>query len=325
MTSTSKTPQELTSAAERLLKRFAAHLEFDLGLSPGTVALYAKDARHFLRWLHDLDAGTPLPRRLDRALVEGYLGRRQARGVSRRTLARTAAGLRRFLQFAHAVGLLESVPELRVSEKSRGRRLPRAVTEERLLELLEELDRSRAPARDRAVLELLYGSGIRVGEAAALRLEDLDPYTRTLRVRGKGGRERIVPLTAAAFRALDDLFRERGVSAGPGAGGRRPVFAGKRGRPLSARTLRRIVTRYLPATSERGAASPHALRHSFATHLLDHGADLRAVQELLGHARLATTAVYTHVTRRRLQEAYEQAHPRATTDEREGNLREEEP
>jgi integrase/recombinase XerC len=307
-------PRELTAAESRLLKRFCAHLEFDVGLSPGTVGLYTKDAQQFLLWLRGVAEGAPLPRRLDRALLEGYLGRRQARGVSRRTLARSAAGLRRFLRFAHAIGLLENVPEWRVREKSRGRRLPRAIVEERLLELLDSLDRRRAPARDRALLELLYGSGVRVGEAAALRLEDLDPYTRTLRVRGKGGRERIVPLTAAAFGALDDLFSERGVRAGPGADGKRAVFAGKSGRPLTARTLRRIVTRYLPASSERGAASPHALRHSFATHLLDHGADLRAVQELLGHARLATTAVYTHVTRRRLVEAYEQAHPRATRD-----------
>jgi integrase/recombinase XerC len=211
--------------------------------------------------------------------------------------------------------LLDGVPELRVREKSRSRRLPRSVSEERLLTLLDSLEHSEVPPRDRAVLELLYGSGIRVGEAAALRLEDLDPYTRTLRVKGKGGRERIVPLTGEAFRALADYLQERGLDPGPGAAGKRAVFENRNGRPLSARTLRRIVNRYLPAGNERGAASPHALRHSFATHLLDHGADLRAVQELLGHARLATTAVYTHVTRRRLLEAYALAHPRATREE----------
>jgi site-specific recombinase XerD len=160
-------------------------------------------------------------------------------------------------------------------------------------------------------VELLYGSGLRVAEAAGLRLEDVDPYTRTVRVRGKGGRERIVPLTGSSLATLEESLAARGVAAGPGPDGRLPVFVNGRGGRLSARSLRRIVTRYLPGSPERGGSSPHALRHSFATHLLDHGADLRAVQELLGHARLSTTAVYTHVTKRRLRESYDLAHPRA--------------
>jgi site-specific recombinase XerD len=158
---------------------------------------------------------------------------------------------------------------------------------------------------------LLYGSGLRVAEPAALRLADLDPYFRTVKVVGKGGRERIVPLTESSLRALDTALAERGLGPGPGPQGREPVFANAKGTPLTARTLRRIVTRLLPFSSERGGSSPHALRHSFATHLLDHGADLRAVQELLGHARLATTGIYTHVTKTRLRDAYNLAHPRA--------------
>jgi integrase/recombinase XerC len=202
-------------------------------------------------------------------------------------------------------------PEIRLVEKVRARRLPRSVPEERLLGTLSALETTGVSSRDRAILELLYGAGLRVSEAAGLRLADLDPYTRSVRVRGKGGRERIVPVTGSALDALEESFRDRGVAAGDGPHGRLPVFVNRRGARLGVRQMRRVVSAHLPATGERGGASPHALRHSFATHLLDHGADLRAVQELLGHARLATTATYTHVTKSRLKEAYDLAHPRA--------------
>ncbi|NNE43652.1 MAG: tyrosine-type recombinase/integrase [Gemmatimonadetes bacterium] len=300
----------LTARRRKLLARFRDHLE-DRGLADGTVVLYGKDARRFLNHLQEESAADPLPSRVDRALLAGFLAGARADGAGNRTVARMTSGLRRFLRFARQEGILEQEPEIRVREKVRARRLPRAVPEERLADTLEGMTPERASARDRAVLELLYGSGLRVAEAAGLRLEDLDPYSRTVRVNGKGGKERLVPLTDASLEVLEESFRERGVSAGPGPQGRLPVFVNSRGGRLTTRSLRRIVTRFLPVTGERGGSSPHALRHSFATHLLDHGADLRAVQELLGHARLATTAVYTHVTKSRLQEAYNLAHPRA--------------
>jgi site-specific recombinase XerD len=295
----------------KFLERFAQHLEFERGLSKGTVALYRKDAARFLAWLGGDAGDTRLPERLQRASVGAFLAHVRAGGAGHRTLARMASGLRRFFRFARLRGELLEEPEVRVREKVRSRRLPRAVPEARLAECLDRAAFHDAPARDRAVVELLYGSGLRVSEAAALRLEDLDPYTRTVRVRGKGGRERIVPVTIASLDALEESARERGVAVGPGPHGRLAVFVNARGGRLTARSIRRLVGKYLPPSAERGGASPHALRHSFATHLLDHGADLRAVQELLGHARLSTTAVYTHVTRSRLREAYDLAHPRA--------------
>jgi len=302
----------LTPRRRDLLDRFAGHLEFDQGLARGTVALYRSDAQRFLTWLAGFpELGDPLPARLERAVVAGFLAEVRGSGAGRRTLARMASGLRRFFRFARSRGDLEVEPEIRVREKVRARRLPRALPEERLAECLDGLGPRGIPPRDRAVLELLYGSGLRVAEAAGLRLEDLDPYTRTVRVRGKGGRERIVPMTESSVTALEASFGERGVTAGPGPDGRLAVFVNPRGGRLTVRSLRRIVERYLPRSAERGGASPHALRHSFATHLLDHGADLRAVQELLGHARLSTTAIYTHVTKSRLREAYDLAHPRA--------------
>jgi site-specific recombinase XerD len=300
----------LSAARRKLLERFAAHLEIEQGLARGTVDLYRRDARRFLEFLAGLRESDPLPAAPDRRLVAGFLAQVREEGAGHRTVARTASGLRRFFRFARAQGAMEREPEVRVREKVRARRLPRAIAEESLGDVLDRRMAEASP-RDRAIVELLYGSGLRVAEAAGLCLADLDPYTRTVRVDGKGGRERIVPLTESSLRAIEEHCRERGVSPGPGPDGRLAVFVNAGGGRLTARSLRRVVTRWLPATAERGGSSPHALRHSFATHLLDHGADLRAVQELLGHSRLATTAVYTHVTQSRLRKAYDLAHPRA--------------
>ena len=305
----------LSAARRRALRAFASHLEFDRGLSRGTVDLYVRDAERFLGFLAGLDADDPLPRNLDRSRVAGHLARLRAAGVQQRSLARIVSGLRRFLRWARLSGLIESEPEIRLQERVRRRRLPRAVAEVRLEESVTRAAQAETAVRDVAVLELLWGSGLRVSEAHSLCLRDLDPAGRTVRVSGKGGKERIVPLTEVSLKALEISFRERGVKPGPGSDGDRPVFVNRSGGRLSVRTLRRIVNRHLPATGERGGSSPHALRHSFATHLLDHGADLRAVQELLGHARLSTTAIYTHVTKGRLKEAYDRAHPRAGEEE----------
>jgi len=303
---------DLSPPQADLVTKFRAHLEFDLGLSAGTIELYADDASRFLKFAGTAgsDAG-PMPRTLPRALTSAYLAERTRSGAGRRTLAREVSGLKRFFRFARIRGLLDADPVLSVREKVRRRRLPRAVAEEKLESAFDRMSMLDTPPRDRALLELLYGSGLRVAEAAGLRLEDLDVYAECVRVRGKGGAERIVPLTKSSLAALEEVFAERGVTAGSGPRGRLPVFVNVRGGALTPRSMRRIVTRWLPPTGERGGASPHALRHSFATHLLDHGADLRSVQEMLGHARLSTTAIYTHVTKSRLKEAYDRAHPRA--------------
>ncbi len=310
----------MTDTPRDPLDRFAAHLEFDRGLSRGTVALYRRDAARFLEFVAGggrgggADAAT-LPRRPGRDLVAAHLARLREAGAGQRTLARVASALRRFLRWAREEGLVDAEPDVRVREKTRARRLPRAIPADRLAAALDALPDAPDAARDRALLELLYGSGLRVAEAQALDVADLDPYSRTVRVHGKGGKERIVPLTGAALALLESLLAARGLAPGPGPGGRRAVFVNARGARLSVRTMHRIARRHLPPSGERGGASPHALRHSFATHLLDAGADLRAVQELLGHARLSTTAVYTHVTRARLREAYDLAHPRAEEKE----------
>jgi site-specific recombinase XerD len=305
--------KSLSPAQERFLARFASHLEFDCSLSPGTVALYESDARQFLHFLSDAKIdGDPIPNDVSRAHVAAFLARLPARGAGRRTMTRVASGIRRFLRFARKSGAIEIEPSFPMTEKIRRRRLPRAVPEEKLLATLDHLALRGASPRDRAVLELLYGSGIRVAEAVQLSLADLDARARTIRIRAKGGKERTAPLTRAALAALEESLRARHLE-GDDPERHLPLFVNRRGSRLTTRSLRRIVARYLPESSDRGGSSPHALRHSFATHLLDHGADLRAVQELLGHARLSTTAVYTHVTKSRLKEAYDKAHPRAAS------------
>ncbi len=295
----------------RLVDRFAAHLEFDRGLARGTVALYRRDAERFLEFVATAGGGRDLPRSPSPALVAGHLARLRERGTGRRTLARIASGLRRFLRWARLEGITDQEPEIQLRERTRARRLPRAIPEDRLESALARLAGDEDALRDLALLELLYGSGLRVSEAHSLDVGDLDPYAHTVRVVGKGGRERLIPMTRASLRTIEAWLDRRGIAPGPGPDGRRAVFVNGRGARLSVRTLRRIARRHLPPSGERGGSSPHALRHSFATHLLDHGADLRAVQELLGHARLSTTAVYTHVTRARIKEAYDRAHPRS--------------
>ncbi len=297
-----------------LLQRYTAHLTFDAGLSPGTVALYVDDARRFLEFLvrADLEA-SPLPREIERASVAGFLARLPARGAGPRTTARVASGLRRFFKFARAAGLIDVEPSVPGSEKTRRRRLPRAIPEEKLVSVLDGMQIRGVPARERALLELFYGSGIRVHEAASLSIGDVDAPARAARIRGKGGKERVALLTQAALDALREALAERSLAFEDDP--RIALFVNRRGGRLGVRSIRRIVTHFLPPSSERGGASPHALRHSFATHLLDHGADLRAVQELLGHSRLSTTAIYTHVTKSRLREAYSKAHPRAERDD----------
>lgn len=296
------------------LESYTRHLTFDAGLAEGTVHQYREDARRFLEFARQVGpAFERFPREVERSLVVGFLARRAERGAGPRTVARSACGLRRLFRFARREGLLVSEPTVPGGEKLRRRRLPRAISESKLTRTLDALAMRGASLRDRAVLELLYGTGIRVAEAASLSLGDFDRTKRTCKVQGKGSRERIVPVTESALEALTAMLAERHLLWGT-ADARLPLFVGPRGGRVSSRTLHRIVTRYLPASSERGGASPHTLRHSFATHLLDHGADLRAVQELLGHAKLSTTAIYTHVTTSRLREAYAKAHPRAAEE-----------
>lgn len=272
------------------------------GSSPYTLSAYRKDLEQFFA-LSEVRS----PREVELGHLRYFLAYLQAQGYTRRSIARKVSALRGFFRYALKAGLVHRNPCRRLGSPRVGRRLPRFLPLERVIASLEEIEGSEElNRRDRALLEFLYATGARVSEAAAVNVEDLDLGGEAVRLKGKGGKERIVPLgreAVAALRAYLQGARERllGRASAPGE---RALFLSARGRRLTVRGIRDIVAR-------RAGSHPHALRHSFATHLLDRGADLRAVQELLGHARLSTTQVYTHVTRERLQAVYSRAHPRA--------------
>ncbi|HEX7094909.1 MAG TPA: tyrosine-type recombinase/integrase [Acidimicrobiales bacterium] len=288
-----------------------------VSLADDTVALYRRDLAAFVAWCGRL--GVKHPTRVDRRTLRRYLAFCDTRGYARRTIARKASVLRRYFDWLRRSGVIERDPTAGLSTPRGEARLPRVLRDGELRVLLDEpVPRGRGidpaqRARDDAVLELLYGSGLRVSEVCTLRPGDVDLGRGQVRVWGKGSKQRVVPLSAPAVEALRRWLAM--PDAGPGtlapgvarnAVGEALLFTNQRGRPLTPRDVRRIVDRRSPTPTH-----PHALRHTFATHLLDGGADLRAVQELLGHADLSTTQVYTHVSRERLQRVHRATHPRA--------------
>lgn len=277
-------------------------------LSPHTVAAYTSDIRSFAEWCERGDVTEPAT--LKRAAIRRYLAYLTTRQFARRTVARKVASLRRYFRWMVAHGHLEADPTAGVSVPADDGRLPRVLDQRELSSLLDAPPslRSDEPEwrrrRDDAVLELLYGSGLRVGELCALTVDSLSLSRQAATVWGKGSKERRVPLSEPAVVAVRHWLAVRHDVVPDDAGD--VLFGNERGKPLTPRDVRRIIDRRSPV-----ATHPHALRHSFATHLLDGGADLRAVQELLGHSDVATTQRYTHVSRERLSAAYREAHPRA--------------
>jgi integrase/recombinase XerC len=285
--------------------------------SPATVTSYRRDLAGFVRWAGR--AGVAGPEAVDRLVLRRYLAYLTTRRYARRSIARAASSLRRYFAWLAHAGVIAADPARGLSAPKGESRLPRVLRPDEITTLLDappaavDLDPAPLRMRDDAVLELLYGSGLRVAEVCQLTATDVDLRGRTVTVWGKGGRQRRVPLSEPSVEALQGWLR-RGRPAfvvtiatpAPGSGADDALFLNRRGRPLTPRDVRRVLDHRSPAPTH-----PHALRHTFATHLLDGGADLRAVQELLGHADLATTQIYTHVSRDRLKAVYDQTHPRA--------------
>lgn len=288
-------------------------------LSAHTVRAYTADTREFVRWCER--GGCPEPRALDHRTLRRYLAYLDTRGLARTTIARKAASVRRYVRWLRREGLLDADPGRQLQAPKGRRRLPRVPRAAESARLLDEVTRRVGAVgdaepevvarlvRDHALLELLYGAGLRVSEACGLRESDLDLAGRAVSVLGKRAKVRRVPLGAPAAEALARYLRDARPVLARAASPPEAVFLNLAGRALTPRDAHRIVARY-PLPDGR-ALHPHALRHAFATHLLEGGADLRAVQELLGHTDLATTQVYTHVTRDRLRQVYDHAHPRA--------------
>jgi integrase/recombinase XerC len=300
-------------------------------VSGHTVRAYLGDVRALLEYA--ARAGVTSPDGLDIAILRGWLAGQHATGRARATLARRAASIRTFTAFGHARGWLPNDPGPLLGTPRLRRKLPEVIRQDQMAAVLAVQD-SRAPGhhpapgdpapegsepdprdealvlRDTAIMELLYATGIRVSELCGLDLGDLDHGRRTVRVMGKGGKERTVPLGLPAERATARWARDgRPVLTTPGSAA--ALFLGARGRRLDPRTARRVVHTRLGAVPSVPDTGPHGLRHAAATHLLEGGADLRSVQEILGHASLGTTQIYTHVSVERLTSAFRQAHPRA--------------
>jgi site-specific recombinase XerD len=280
-------------------------------LAPASVTAYRRDLDAFVEWAGRL--GLEDPTAVDRRALRRYVAFLTTRGYARRTIARHVASLRRYFDWLRRRGRIEIDPSARLSAPGHDGRLPRVLRRDEIEALLDDGPpptddpvEAALAQRDRAVLEILYGSGLRVAEACGLRPVDIDLPRHRVTVWGKGSKQRTVPLSAPAVDALRQwLDQGRAVLADADT----PddvVFVNRRAHPLTPRDVRRILDR-----RAAGPAHPHALRHTFATHLLDGGADLRAVQELLGHADLATTQLYTHVSRERLRGVLETTHPRA--------------
>jgi integrase/recombinase XerC len=304
------------------LKTFLEFLRLNRNASRHTIRAYQSDLSQLLDYAAahaGVKRGELEPSQIDRAVMRGFMGSLHGRGNSRATAARKLAAARTFLRYLRREGAIEGDPGAFVGTPKREVRMPAHLSESEMTALVS------APAgdtplgrRDRAMLELFYASGLRLSELAGLDLDDVNLSARMVRVLGKGGKQRLVPFNASAANSIRAYLKDREllvrgvVYDGRGRDRRQPLFVNYRGSRLSGRSLDRLVRSYVAATSTRMDISPHALRHSFATHLLQRGADLRAIQELLGHSRLSTTQRYTHVNATQLLAVYRKAHPRAT-------------
>jgi integrase/recombinase XerC len=300
---------------DTLIARFGEHLAVERGASPHTIRNYLSDLGQFRDFLRQRHGRLPAPREIDLADVRAFLVERFP--VNRKaSLARKLAALRTCFAYAVREGLVQSNPADLVATPKAEKRLPEVLSQEEVQALLDApLGADLMAPRDQAMLELLYATGLRAAELTGLDLKDLDLHGHYVRVVGKGRKERVVPFGARARRALDAYFPLRLTlrtrSAGPALGPVEPVFLNHRGGRLTPRSLARALDRRIRSLAILRKVHPHVLRHSFATHLLDRGADLRSIQELLGHASLSTTQRYTHVTTAHLVRVYNQAHPRA--------------
>lgn len=308
----------------RHLADFLRYAEKERNLSPHTVAAYRRDVLQLHRFLDGYlaTADWAWPD-VDRLAIRSFLGALEERGLKRSTVSRKLSAVRSFFSFLHRTERVSGNPARHIRATSRGRTLPGYLSEEqadRLFEALRERtarDGGLLALRDRALVELIYSSGLRLAEVQSLDVQDVDLRARQARVRGKGGKERVVPVGREAAGALRRYLESRrtakrkspsrGRSGFPSV----PLFVSRRGGRLSRRQIQRAVSRTLEAVAGGEGLSTHALRHSFATHLLDRGADLMAVKEMLGHASLSTTRLYTHTSVERLRKVYQLAHPRA--------------
>ncbi len=296
---------------EECLKDWLKHLTYEKNASPHTRRAYRRDVKEFINFLKTKGLcggkGAVSPLKVDHLLIRAFMGFLYRKGNQKSTVAHKLSSLRSFFNFLCRQGLLEENPARLVATPKLPKKLPSFLTVEQVFRLLDgPFPPTVLGRRDKAILELIYATGMRVSELVSLDVADVDLQTRSLKVKGKGRKERLLPFGREAAGALEEYLPVRAALAKEEA-----LFLNCRGFRLDPRSVRRIVDRYIELTSLRQHISPHSLRHSFATHLLNAGADLRSIQELLGHSSLSTTQKYTHLTTEQLKEVYRKAHPRA--------------
>jgi integrase/recombinase XerC len=298
---------------------YLAHLAKERDVSPNTVKAYTRDLHEFVEYLAKYYGGAEWTwQGVDRLAMRGFLGQLAKRGLGKRSMARTLSAVRSFYRYLHRNEMVDTNPARAVGAPRLEKYLP-GYLDRAQIDLLFQMAELRASdgnfvdVRNLAILELFYSTGMRLSELQGLRRGDLDMVTQQVKVRGKGRKERIIPVGDHAILALrnyeskrDDLLRV----AGP-KGDRTAVFLSRTGTRIGVRAVQKAVSGFLAQIDEDAGLSVHSLRHTFATHLLDAGADLRAVQELLGHASISTTQIYTHTSVERLKQVYQKAHPRA--------------
>lgn len=285
----------------RYIDKFLSYLDIEKNYSPHTTLNYSIDLNEFLEFVGENIS----VKSITYLHFRRFLAHLRTHNHKPRTLARKLSSLRSFFRFLHREGLIDENPALLVVTPKLDKPLPKFLSEKEMEALVEAPpDDTEAGLRDRAIMETLYSTGIRVSELVGMNEESIDPISNIAKVEGKGKKERLVPIGDKAIEAIHGYLGMRKKQA-------RALFLNKRGTRLTDRSVRNIIKKYILKASLIMHVSPHMMRHSFATHMLDHGADLRSVQELLGHSNLSTTQIYTHVTTERLKKVYDQAHPRA--------------
>ncbi|MFV1967627.1 MAG: tyrosine recombinase XerC [Pirellulaceae bacterium] len=293
-------------------ERFLRYLQVERNASELTVKSYREDLTSLGEYLTEVFGRSIRPGEITTYELRGYVAALHEAGYAKTSVSRRLASLRSFFRFAQREGLADSNPAKPLRNPRPDRKLPHFLSSDEIARLLSTPNGDEPLGlRDRAILETMYSGGLRVSETVGTNDADLDLEAGLVRIRGKGKRERLAPLGSYAVRAIRRWLRTRQLSSREAQGRDAPVFVNKFGRRLSTRGVARMLEKHIKQAGLDARTTPHTLRHSFATHLLDRGADIRSVQELLGHKSLVTTQIYTHVSTAGLREAYEKAHPRA--------------
>jgi integrase/recombinase XerC len=301
--------EDVSKTSSREVEMFLSEIAHARNYSAHTVRAYRQDLLEFVRFLKEHDVALVEARTIE---VRSFLAGLRERRLSRSSIARKLAAVKSLYKFMTARGYCPANPMLGLRSPRLHRRLPRFLDEEEVCRLVESPDpETLSGLRDRVILETLYSTGMRVSELVQTNVGDIDLLAEAVRTVGKGNKERLVPIGRVAVAVTDEYLERRRLAKKTELGRSTPLLVNRLGTRLTARSVNRILKKYILKTGLKGRISPHTLRHTFATHLLNRGADLRSVQELLGHEHLSTTQIYTHVTTERMKEVYKRAHPRA--------------